>query len=160
MTNEIIRISMLILATLVGSAGFALVFGVEKKHFLWAILSSVICCVTYEIAFLIGCGMFVSAFIGAGFSAAYSDIMAHKLKVPATMMIIIGILPLVPGSKLYYTMLSVVQNDVLGFKKNATAALWLAAGIAVGIITVTAISRPINTKISELNSKKISAKDK
>ena len=151
--NDLIRISILIAATIISSAGFALYFGVEKKHFIWALVSSVICCVAYEIAFLLGCGMFVSAFIGAGFSAAYSDIMAHKLKVPATMMIIIGILPLVPGSKLYYTMLSVVQNDVAGFNKNATAALLLAAGIAVGVITVNAISRPINAKISEINSK-------
>ena len=151
MTNDIIRISVLILATLISSAGFALYFGVKRHEYLWALLSSVICCAGYEIAYLLGCGMFMSAFIGAGLSAAYSDIMAHKLKVPATLMIIIGILPLVPGSKLYYAMLAVVQN------RNATAALLLAAGIAVGIITVTAISRPINAKISaritESNSK-------
>ena len=148
MTNDIIRISILIIATLISSAGFALYFGVSKRDFLWALLSSVICCGGYEIAYLLGCGMFMSAFIGAGLSAAYSDIMAHKLKVPATMMIIIGILPLVPGSKLYYAMFAVVQNDVASFQENATAALLLAAGIAVGIITVTAISRPINAKIS------------
>lgn len=157
MTNDIIRISVLILATLISSAGFALYFGVKRHEYLWALLSSVICCAGYEIAYFLGCGMFMSAFIGAGLSAAYSDIMAHKLKVPATLMIIIGILPLVPGSKLYYAMLAVVQNDVAGFNRNATAALLLAAGIAVGIITVTAISRPINAKISaritESNSK-------
>lgn len=154
MTNEIIRISILILATLISSAGFALYFGVKKHEYLWALLSSVICCIGYEISFLLGCGMFMSAFIGAGLSAAYSDIMAHKLKVPATMMIIIGILPLVPGSKLYYTMQGVVQNDLEMFNKNVKAALLLAAGIAVGIITVTAISRPINAKLNQINVKK------
>lgn len=153
MTNEIIRISILIVATLISCGGFALFFGVEKKHFIWALLSAVICCVTYEIAYMLGCGVFMSAFIGAGFSASYSDIMAHKLKVPATMMIIIGILPLVPGAKLYYAMLGIVQSDLEMFNKNATAALLLAAGIAVGIIAVTAISRPINAKINELNVK-------
>ena len=153
MTNDIIRISILIVATLISSAGFALYFGVKGRDFFWALISSVICCVAYEIAFLLGCGMFLSAFVGAGCSAAYSDIMAHRLKVPATMMIIIGILPLVPGSKLYYTMLAVVRSDADAFNKNATAALMLAAGIAVGIITVTAISRPINAKIGEIAHK-------
>ena len=149
--NEMIRIAVVLAAGVIGSVGFALIFGVAKKHFIFALLSAVISCLAFELVALLGWGMFLSAFIGAGLAAAYSDIMAHRIKTPATVMIIIGMIPLVPGARLYYTMLGM-------FSSNGETALLIAAGIAVGIITVTAISRPINAKISEINSKKHKSK--
>ena len=70
-------------------------------------------------------------------------------------MIIISIIPLVPGAKLYYTMESIVQSNLQNTAKFGGEALMIAAGIAVGIIAVTAISRPINAKISETLNKTI-----
>ena len=152
--NEIIRIAVVLAAGIIGSIGFSLIFGVAKKHFLFALISAVISCLAFEIVALLGWGLFMSSFIGAGLAAAYSDIMAHKIKTPATVMIIIGMIPLVPGAKLYYTMYGIVNSDAEMFSSYGRSALLIAAGIAVGIIAVTATSRPINAKISELNSKK------
>lgn len=153
MTDQIIRILIVLASGLIGSIGFALIFGVAKKHFLFSVISSIISCLAFEIIFACGGGMFVSALVGAGLSAAYSDIISHKIKTPATVMIIIGIIPLVPGAKLYYTMLGIVRDDMEMFSHNGESALLIAAGIAVGIISVTAISKPIKAKLSELNSK-------
>ncbi len=154
MTGELLRISIILVAAFVSSLGLAIVYGVKVSHLIWTVLSAVICCAGYEIAQLLGCSLFISAFIGAVCSAAYSELMAHILKAPATIMIIVGILPLVPGAKLYYTMLGLVQDDMDKFYQNGEAALLLAVGIAVGIITVTAISRPVNAAIAEHNTKK------
>ena len=151
--NEMIRISIVLAAGLIGSVGFSLLFGVAKKHFIFALISAAISCLAFEIAVLLGWGLFLSSVIAAGLAAAYSDIMAHKIKTPATVMIIIGMIPLVPGARLYYTMLGIVQEDMAMFSKNGESALLIAAGIAVGIIVVTAISRPINAKLSEINIK-------
>ena len=156
--NEIIRIAIVLSAGIIGSIGFSLVFGVAKKHFLFALFSAVISCLAFEIVALLGWGLFMSSFIGAGLAAAYSDIMAHKIKTPATVMIIIGMIPLVPGARLYYTMYGIVNSDAEMFSSYGRSALLIAAGIAVGIIAVTAISRPINAKISEFNSKKQKSK--
>jgi uncharacterized membrane protein YjjB (DUF3815 family) len=153
--NDALRILMLVIFTVFGVGGVALVFGVEKKHIAWGVLSAVICCVGYEVSALLGCGIFAAAFIGSALCAGYSDIMAHVLKVPATMMIILGILPLVPGASLYYTMLGAVQSDMVQFSQNGSRVLWMAAGIAIGIIAVTAISRPINARIAERIMKRI-----
>ncbi len=149
MTNDILRILVLLVASAVSSLGLAIVYGVKKPHLVWTVLSAVLCCAGYEVAYLLGCGIFMSAFAGAVCSAAYSEIMAHYLRAPATIMIIVGILPLVPGAKLYYTMLGLVQDDMEKFYQNGEAALLLAVGIAVGIIAVTAVSRPINAAIAE-----------
>lgn len=160
MTEQIIRIIIVVVSGIIGSVGFSLIFGVAKKHFIFAIISSAISCLAFEVVYAMGGGMFLAAFISAGLAAAYSDIAAHKLKTPATVMIIIGIIPLVPGARLYYTMLGIVRDDMGMFSQNSEAALLIAAGIAVGIIVVTAISRPINAKINEINSKKHKAKEK
>ena len=157
--EQLIRIAIVVASGVIGSVGFALIFGVAKKHFVFAIISSLLSCLAFELVFALGGGIFMSAFIGAGLCAAYSDIMAHRIKAPATVMIIIGIIPLVPGAKLYYTMLGIVRDDMSMFSQNGEAALLIAAGIAVGIIVVTAISRPINAKISEINIKKLIAKE-
>ncbi len=153
--NDALRILILVVVTVFGVGGVALVFGVEKKHIVWGVLSAIICCIGYEVSMLLGWGIFAAAFIGSALCAAYSDIMAHVLKVPATMMIILGILPLVPGASLYYTMLGAVQSDMVQFSQNGTRVLWMAAGIAIGIIAVTAISRPVNARIAEKIMKKI-----
>ncbi len=154
MIDQIIRISVLLIATIVCSTGFSLIYGLRKKLIIYAVLSSLISCLAYEVAYLLGCGLFLSAMIASGLTAAYSDTMAHRIKVPATMMIIVGILPLVPGAKLYYTMLGAVQEDMEMFYSSGEAALLLAAGLAVGIVAVTAVSRPINAKLANINSKK------
>ncbi len=160
MTDQMIRIAIVVASGVIGSVGFALIFGVAKKHFAFAIIASILSSLAFELVFALGGGMFVSAAVGAGLAAAYSDIMAHKIKAPATVMIIIGIIPLVPGARLYYTMLGIVRDDMQMFSQNGESALLIAAGIAVGIIVVTAISKPINAKLSELSHKNKKIKEK
>ena len=103
---------------------------------------------------MLGADFFLASFIASAVAAAYSDFMAHLVKVPATVMIIPGIVPLVPGGRLYYTMLGAVSENMALFSENGTAALSIAAGLAMGIIAVTAISRPLNAKIAEITQKK------
>jgi hypothetical protein len=52
-------------------------------------------------------------------------------------------------------MLGAVQSDMVQFSQNGSRVLWMAAGIAIGIIAVTAISRPINARIAERIMKRI-----
>lgn len=148
------EIAVILIASTVGTMGIILQFGIEKRIILWALIASILCCAAYEAAYRLNCGFFISAFIASAVAAAYSDLMAHKVKVPATVMIIPAIVPLVPGGRLYYTMLGAVNGNMNGFYNNGKIALMVAAGIAIGIIAVTAISRPLNAKIAEINQKK------
>lgn len=155
MTEEIINLIILILAMTLGSAGAIMVFGVEKRVFLWAVLCALLAGIGFELPRFLGVGLFMSSFISATVAAAYSDIMAHLLKVPATVMLIPGIIPAVPGGKLYYTMLGAVESDMESFYSFGKDVLLITAGLAVGIIAVTAISKPINAFISKKNQKKV-----
>ena len=149
-----LEVAIILIASTVGTMGIILQFGIEKRVIIWALLSSLLCCTAYEISFRLGCDFFVSSLIASVVAAVYSDFMAHMVKVPATVMIIPAIVPLVPGGRLYYTMLGAVSSDVGKFIDNGKVAFMVAAGLALGIIAVTAISRPLNAKIAELSYKK------
>lgn len=154
MTQELIKLIVVVLSTALGSAGAVMIFGIEKKAFWWAVLCVFLAAVGFEVPRYFGIGLFTASLISAAVAAAYADVMAHVLKVPATVMIIPGIIPAVPGGRLYYTMLAAVNSDMDEFYAQGKNVLLITAGLAIGIIGVTAISRPINAYINKRNQKK------
>lgn len=76
--------------------------------------------------------------------AVLSEIFARVHKAPATIFIIIGILPLVPGGGLYYTMDALINADSENFVRNGTRAASIAAAIAVGCSLVSSVVRVIS----------------
>ena len=153
MIDQIIEILIVVISGVVGTFGIVLLFGAENKNIPWTLLAAALTGATYEIAFRMGAGYFFASFIAAAIVAAYSDVMAHLLKTPATVIITAGIVPLVPGGMLYYTMLGAVKSDIAMFSEKGKGVLLIAAGLAVGVIAVTAISRPINAKLGEIVTK-------
>ena len=152
MMNDILRISVLIVATVIGVGGVALMFGVAKKHIGWGVLSAVICCVAYEACLLMGWSLLIASLVASAATSTYSYVMARVLKIPATFMTILGILPLVPGARLYYTMLGLVNSDMDMFYYYGETTLLLAAGLAIGIIAITAVFRPINALMRRMHN--------
>lgn len=151
MREEFLRILVVLLSSTVATTGIIMMFGIERRVLIWALLSSVLCCGAYEITMLLGGGLLFACLIGSALAAAYSDAMAHWLKVPATVLIIPGIVPLVPGGKLYYTMLAAVGADSETFSQRGKEALLMAAGLAIGVIAVTAITKPLNARLAVLH---------
>ncbi len=69
--------------------------------------------------------------------------MARYYKKPATVYIIPGIVPLVPGAGMYYTMLALVSKDFYTAINKGTETFFIAAAISLGIIISTSLSRSI-----------------
>ena len=155
MTDQIIQILIIVVSGVVGTFGIVLLFGAEAKKIPWTLLAAALTSAAYEIAFRMGAGYFLASLVAAALVAAYSDVMAHVLKTPATVIITAGIVPLVPGGMLYYTMLGAVNSDIAMFSEKGKGVLLIAAGLAVGVIAVTAISRPINAKLGEIVAKSV-----
>lgn len=153
--GEILRIVVVLVSSTIATMGIIMMYGIDKKVLAWALVSALLSCAGYELSMLCGLGLFLANAIGSALAAAYSDIMAHFLKVPATVMIITGIVPLVPGGRLYYTMLGAVRSDMQMFSENGKSVLLIAAGIAIGLIAVTAVSRPLNARINQQKNKKL-----
>ena len=74
-------------------------------------------------------------------TATLAEIFARVLKTPATVLLIIGIIPLVPGGGIYYTMEALVNGDMAMFARFGLETVASAGAIAVGSSLVSAVTR-------------------
>lgn len=76
--------------------------------------------------------------LGTSLVAALGEILARKLRVPATIFIFPGVIPIVPGFGLYETILAFVQDDIyLALEKGATTILSIACmAIAMALVSI------------------------
>jgi uncharacterized membrane protein YjjB (DUF3815 family) len=88
----------------------------------------------------------MAAFAGAFVVGVLSEILARKRKMPATVFTIPGLIPLVPGYGLYYSMLKVVEADYTAAAEVGVETILVALSISSAIIVTTSISRKIKGK--------------
>ena len=130
-----------LIACMVALLGIAVIFDVPPKKLLWAMVGSMISCALMLIGDKYGLDPLISNMIATAVPCVYSEIMARVLKTPTTVFMIPTLLPLVPGSRLYYTMFYLFSGDQALFMENMLAAVKICTGIAVAIILVTGAMR-------------------
>lgn len=92
---------------------------------------------------------YVAAILAAIIVTVVARILAVALQMPATIFLVSGILPLVPGSSIYYTMYYLITDHQWElFKEKGIEALGLAGGIALGIILGSEIPQKVIRKIA------------
>lgn len=140
-----LSISLQLTIAFFGSLGFAILFGVRRKYLVAASLGGLFSWGIY----LAGTGhdlnIFLSALLASGFSAIYAEVMARWKKAPSTLFFISAIIPLIPGSMLYYSMSEIVRGDTVSAGEYGTRALMFALGIAAGISVVWSVRGYIMT---------------
>lgn len=128
-----------IVVTFIAVLGFALFFNVRKERIAYATIGGVI---TWLIFFFLHkeiSSLFASTLIASMFAAVYAEVLARVFKTPATVFFITAVIPLVPGRGLYYTMLYAVSTNWDQCGAFALSTFEVAAGIALGICTITAL---------------------
>ena len=129
--------------------GFGILFNVQKRTLLlaavngaigWTILLSLdIPQVSYIFA-----NLFAALVVGL-----LAELFAIIHKTPATAFIVIGVIPLVPGFRMYRSMLFFVRGDLDKGIAEGVHSCFMAVAIAVGIILATSIVRMIRHPIKE-----------
>ena len=129
--------------------GFGILFNVQKRTLLlaavngaigWTILLSLdIPQVSYIFA-----NLFAALVVGL-----LAELFAIIQKTPATAFIVIGVIPLVPGFRMYRSMLFFVRGDLDKGIAEGVHSCFMAVAIAVGIILATSIVRMIRNPIKE-----------
>lgn len=76
----------------------------------------------------------------------YAEIIAAIQRRPASVYIACGIIPLVPGGGMYYTMLEYVRGNSMNGLATAFATLMAAGAIAVGLAVSSAVSRLLSLR--------------
>lgn len=83
-------------------------------------------------------------FLATLVSATVAEIFARILKAPATIFLIVGIIPLVPGGGLYSTMDCLLNGEMVQFAEQGIRTAAYAGAIAVGCSLVSSVVRIIN----------------
>lgn len=122
-----------------GTLGFALIFNVPLRHIPVASFVGGAGWVVFQIAIAGGCGVAVSCFFGACTVGLTSDIASRICKEAATIFVIPGVLPLVPGAGTYYTMLAIINGNLEQAADKGIETLAMAGAIALGLLVMGTI---------------------
>ncbi len=121
--------------------GFSLLFSVPKRMILLCAIGAALTWASYLLVYHFYPSIFAATMAAAVFSGLYGQIIARIKKSPATIFSTICILPLLPGSALYYTMYGLVtRNGRLASTKGVDLGL-ICFGIVLGFMIVEVVNR-------------------
>lgn len=140
------------------SMGFGILFNVRDKNLFFAGLGGAIGWFFYLITMQNSNSAMLAIFVGSIAISVCAEIFSRVLKNPVTLFLICALIPLVPGSGMYYTVFYAVQGELMDSINMGFETLALAGLIALGIILVSTISRLIQrlyiiSKIKKLKLK-------
>ncbi|NLM10165.1 MAG: threonine/serine exporter [Clostridiaceae bacterium] len=134
-----------IILSFLGSLCPAVLLNTERKNLIWAGLSGTLgMLINDRILAMFPNTALLAVFFGTATVAVYSELMARVRKTPATIFLIPGIIPLVPGVDAYRTIQLIAERDYPTAMSYAVSAVAKACLIAFGIMTVSAVFRKIN----------------
>jgi len=127
------------------SIGFGVLFNIRGKKLILAGLGGGLGWFVYMLSLEIWQSTLIAFFLATFLAATYSEIMAKWVGAPVSTFIICGIIPLVPGGGMYYTILSIIQRNVEGSVNNGIKTLAISGTIAVAIFSVSIITKMIQS---------------
>lgn len=130
----------------IGSLGFAIIFNIKGKNLIAASFGGGISWLIFQLCSSAGLSTSTALFTATIIVTIYSEFMAKIMKSPATIFVICSIIPLVPGSGMYYTTFESVNGNFSGSLTQGIKTLFDAGAIAVGIIFVSSIARIFKSK--------------
>lgn len=123
---------------------FSILMNSPKRAILW---SSCIAAAGYILYLLTSLqyGELVGYFLGTLAIACLGEICARRIKMPATIFIFPGIVPLVPGLGLYRMMLEFVRDNVTGALEIGVSTIFIAGvmAISMAVINLLVVKIPV-----------------
>ncbi len=128
-----------LLAAFMGAGSFAILFQLKRKYLFVAALGGALEWGVYLLMMRALHAVFPASFLASAFTALYAELLARWQRAPVTIFFISGIIPLVPGSSLYYTMSAIVRGDSEAASHYSSLTIQYAFAIAAGISVITAV---------------------
>ena len=141
-----------LIAALVGTLGFAMLFKMKAKYLIYISVCGFVSYGIYLSVLFLGYSEILAAFASASLVAIASEILARVLKAPTVIFTVVGIVPIVPGSALYYSMRNLLLRDIDGFFDSLKSACTITAGIVFGIVAISALMKLL-TSLKRRNRK-------
>ncbi|MDI3537197.1 MAG: hypothetical protein PWP30_1679 [Eubacteriaceae bacterium] len=138
-----------------GSLAFAILMNIPKNKLVLAAFGGFIAQFTFILGHLYFDSTVISCFLATLSLAFYSEVMARQTASPATIYLVVSLIPLVPGSSIYYTMLYFVQGDTQTGIETGLYTLAIAGALSMGIIIVSSTSKLIHRINQKRNTSQV-----
>lgn len=137
--NTILESTISFVATL----GFGMLFNIRGKKLFFAAFGGGLAWFVYLVCLNLNLTEISAMFISSVIFSIYSEVFARILKTPVTTLVICALLPLVPGSGMYYTMYEAVTGDVIKSLEIGLNTLAKSGTLALGVIFISTLTRLI-----------------
>jgi len=128
-----------IITAFLGSIGFAVLFNIKKNNIILSGIGGFLAWGIYLIfKYFLGNDA-VCYFFAAIFANIYAEIIARVRKTPAVTILIVSMVPLIPGGALYYTMRYAFRGEWDMFFNHGLYTIQLSISLALGVIVVSTV---------------------
>lgn len=126
-----------LLSAAVGTMAFSLLFGVPRKYFMHCGCIGMSGWFFYKLMLVqIGLSVPISVFLATVLIVLLSRYAAVFEKCPATVFMITGIFPVVPGAQIYWATYYLVTNQLQEAFESGFLAIKVMISIVLGIVVV------------------------
>lgn len=130
-----------VISAFLATVGFSIIFHVPKKQLLMCGLVGSLGWLVYLVGIHLGHSPIVANFAAALVVSQSSLILAKVRKLPVTLLLIPGIIPMVPGAATYQAMYALLTGDYLAALGYSLSAFQVSAAIVGGIVITTMLPR-------------------
>ena len=138
----------------VSCLGFGVLFNVQKRTLLLAAVNGAIGWTILLVLDIPQVSYIFANLLSAMVVGLLAELFAILQKTPATSFIVIGVIPLVPGFRVYRSMLFFVRGELDKGIADGVHSCFMAVAIAVGIILATSIVRMVRQALTDYKRKK------
>lgn len=125
---------MQVLTSALGCVGFALFFLAKPDKLPLAFLGGGLAWAVYLAVYHLYPSVFAASAVAAAVVCLYSECVSRVVKAPANIFMITSVIPLLPGSYLYYAIAGLMSRDMAQFYDYGGRALHATLGIEGGFL--------------------------
>lgn len=129
------------IAVFLMSLAIGILYRIPRNLLLHACIPGVIGWLFYKLIYWQDGNLILASFCGSVAVGLMAETLARLLKKPATIFVIPGFIPLVPGREAYLTMLYIVKGQYTAGLAMGIKTVLLGGAIAFGIFVSTTIYR-------------------
>lgn len=132
--------SVQLLSAFFGTMGFAVLFGAPRDQYFPASICGTICWAVYlAVLRYTGASIIEATFAATVALALVSRFMAVDRKCPVTVFQICGLLPLIPGAGIFWTVYYILINQLSTAVTTGFTAIGMAIAIVMGLILINSL---------------------
>ena len=123
----------------IGSVGFGILFHIKKKYLPLAAVGGFLSWLVFLLGKEFWGNVFLPTLLAGFVTDVYAEILARICKETSTSFFVTSVIPLIPGSTLYYCMNSIVEGNTVQALEYGRDTFLFAFGIAAGMSIAWAI---------------------